>query len=110
MNINFAGSVDFNAVKLAFEQCYPAMGIKCAEVGGLRNGAVYYNDKGFDASPCTDPSPPPAPFPSAGMPVGALIGIIVGAALAVIFLLVICYMYKKEKAGTPMFTTIVASK
>ena len=46
----------------------------------------------------------------AGLSTGALIGIIVGAALAVIFLLIICYMYKKEKAGTPMFTTIVASK
>jgi len=115
MNINNANPVDFNAVKKAFEECYPAMGVKCAQVGGLLNGAVYYNDKGFDASPCTDPSPPtappPAPFPSSSaLPTGALIGIIVGAALAVIFLLVICYMYKKEKAGTPMFTTIVASK
>jgi hypothetical protein len=111
MNLNSDNTVDFTAVKLAFESCYGKMGVTCGEVGGLFKGPGYYNDKGFDASPCQDPSPPAAPptapYPSSGdIPTGALVGIIVGAVLAVLFLLVICCMYQKEKAGKPIFTSI----
>jgi hypothetical protein len=60
MNFNSAvtpSSATFLAVKGAFEACYGAMGITCADVGGLWNTgaspAAYYPD----ASPCTPASP-----------------------------------------------------
>jgi len=65
MNYNSAvtpSSATFLAVKAAFEACYGAMGITCADVGGLWNTgaspAAYY----LDAGPCST-SPPPAPPP-----------------------------------------------
>merc|ERR1719197_392212 len=58
LNMNSDGSVDFTAVKAAFERCYASMGITCSDVGGLWNAATdaYYADNGFDASPCVDAS------------------------------------------------------
>ncbi|KAL1495674.1 hypothetical protein AB1Y20_016539 [Prymnesium parvum] len=61
MNLNFEGNVDFTAVKRAFETCYPAMGITCAEVGGLWESGAYARAGSHDASPCVDPSAAPAP-------------------------------------------------
>ncbi|MGA1354932.1 MAG: hypothetical protein ACO32I_09190, partial [Candidatus Limnocylindrus sp.] len=68
MRLNNDGGVDFNAVKAAFEGCYPAMGITCAEVGGLWDGGDFLRASGatatppkadttYDASPCVDAGP-----------------------------------------------------
>jgi len=101
MNIN-GGTVDFNAVKSAFEGCYSAMGIKCSEVGGLWNSgtSAYYNDNGFNAAPCVDAS-------DAALPAGALAGIIIAAVIAVLALACVCVLIRREKKGKPIFTSLV---
>merc|ERR1719355_568115 len=63
MNINGAGptsAAEFTAVKAAFEGCYSAMGITCADVGGLYDAtnSAYY----ADFSPCEDASTDYAPI------------------------------------------------
>jgi len=96
-----ASSTDFTKVKAAFEGCYAAMGITCADIGGLWNPATdaYYADGDYDASPCADSS-------TGGLDTGALIGIIIAAAVAVIALLCVCKMVHAEKAGKPMFAPL----
>ena len=41
-----------------------------------------------------------------GSEIGLLIGLIVAAAIAFILLIAIIYMYRQEKKGKPMFTTL----
>jgi hypothetical protein len=52
MNLNSDSSVDYTAVKAAFEGCYEKMGISCAEVGGLWNDGVDPPAYFEDAVPC----------------------------------------------------------
>lgn len=51
-----APSTDFRAVKEALERAYAAIGVSCADVGGLWDGASggYY----ADAEPCVDADQP----------------------------------------------------
>ena len=122
MNINNDGAVDYNAVKAAFEGCYSAMGITCAEVGGLysSSSSSYYSATGaaatpanaattYDASPCVDPATSSTVAVAASSDAfsgGALAGIIVGALLSVVLLVFVCMLISKEKAGKPMFYTV----
>ena len=51
---------NFGAVKAAFENVYACLGITCAQVGGLLNGAAPY--AGAEACPpLPSPWPPPSP-------------------------------------------------
>jgi len=102
MKVNGA-TVDFNAVKSAFEGCYTAMGITCADVGGLWNSgtSAYYNDNGFNAAPCADAST------TGALPGGAIAGIIIAAVIAVLALLCVCVLVRNEKKGQPIFTSLV---
>merc|ERR1719163_2286761 len=68
--------------------------------------------------PSAPPKPPPPPTSpgkvvetSTGIEEGTLIGIIVAAVVVVaIFLLGICFLIMKEKAGKPVFTNLAAPK
>jgi hypothetical protein len=63
MRPNSGNSVDFPAVKAAFEKVYPCMGIKCADVGGFWESA---NNRYADtAEPCVDAAPTPIRPPTA---------------------------------------------
>ena len=85
---------------------YPCLGITCAEVGALTVGGGLVADDAW-GTVCTDPV---ASSASESLPAGALIGIIVAASLAVLFLICICFMYRAEKKGTPIFQTLDGSK
>jgi len=98
-------TIDYMAVKAAFEGCYSAMGITCADVGGLINTATggYYDVGGSKTDPCVDPSTSSS---SDDLSDGALIGIIAAAALAVICSLCVIMLICKEKSGKPLFTNL----
>jgi len=136
MGIGQTTTVDYMAVKEAFEGCYAAMGITCADVGGLWNSATegYYADGGSDASPCADPEPDvetvtvtvteteieyvnntvTVPGEKGDdkevMPAWALPVIIVAGLLAVCLCIFLCVVYKREKEGKPMFTPLTVGK
>jgi hypothetical protein len=94
-----AASTDFMAVKAAFEGCYESMGITCADVGGLWNSATgaYYADNGADASPCVD---------AGSMDPVSLAMIIVAVVIFLVCFIIVYCLYKKEKAGKPMFSPL----
>ena len=100
MRADASPTVDFMAVKRAFEACYSSMGVTCKDVGGLYRDATngYYMDNGDDASPCVDPSSS-ADDDSTTVAVAAGIGGGVGAVL----LLLVIFMIFKEKKGKPLF-------
>jgi hypothetical protein len=118
MNVNNENTVDFNAVKAAFEACYSNMGITCAEVGGLwdKDNSKYYSGVGgttnkgeagvtYDASPCEDSSTVMTTT-TEDLSDAALAGIIVGAVLAGLLLVFVVVLVMKEKSGTPMFYSV----
>jgi hypothetical protein len=99
INHNLGNNVDFTAVKNAFEQCYPQMGVTCSDVGGLWNSATsaYYADAGFDASPCVDAN---------SLPAGTAAAIAVAVGVFALCALCVLYMTCKERAGKPLFTEL----
>jgi hypothetical protein len=124
MNVNNAGTVDHAAVKAAFEQCYSAMGVTCADVGGLwdTTTSAYMSANGlaatpslpnsnYDASPCVDPAPKKTLAPGSSddkMPDYAVVLIAVLGALFGLFFIGCLYVIMQEKAGKPIFTAINA--
>jgi hypothetical protein len=98
-------SNDFTKVKKAFEECYPSMGITCKLVGGLYDkDELKYEEL---AAPCSDLS---TADEKDELSTGGIIGIAVGGGLAVLFLLCLCLVICREKAGKPIFTNLVDSK
>jgi len=101
------GTVDFTAVKAAFEACYPTMfpdiALRCAAVGRY-GGSDGVSGPSTDAKTaiCVDA----VPSTSSSMSTGAAIGIAAGCGFAVLFLLLLCCVIQKEKAGTPLFTPL----
>jgi len=72
-------SVDFSAVKSAFERNYGCMGITCADVGGLYDDA---NEQFFaGAGPCSDDK-----TVNVGLAVGLSFGGMIAVVLAVLFI------------------------
>jgi hypothetical protein len=110
VNLNTA-TTNFTAVKLAFEGCYAAMNISCAEVGGLWYGAEnkYYKEGAHDAAPCVDPVPD-LTVTTNNLPEWALIVIIVVSSLAFLALVFMAYMCIREKKGKPIFTNLEKEK
>jgi len=101
------GTVDFTAVKAAFEACYPTMfpdiALRCAAVGRY-GGSDGVSGPSTDAKTaiCVDA----VASTSSSMSTGAAIGIAAGCGFAVLFLLLLCCVIQKEKAGTPLFTPL----
>jgi hypothetical protein len=73
-----SATVDFQAVKTAFENNYGCLGISCADVGGVYDDV---NEKYFDgAGPCGSSSS------SSGANVGLAVGLSIGAVVAIALL------------------------
>ena len=100
MRADASPTVDFMAVKRAFEACYSSMGVTCKDVGGLYRDATngYYMDNGDDASPCVDPS---SSADDDGTTVAVAAGI--GGGVGAVLLLLVIFMICKEKSGKPLF-------
>ena len=92
-----AFSTNFNDVKAAFENNYKCLGIICDDIGGLWNDAT--GDYYVDAEPCRDRMSV-ANRKTSPLALGLGIG---GAAVAVVALLFVGYMIKREKTGKPLF-------
>jgi hypothetical protein len=101
-SLNMASTaVDYPAVKAAFEGCYTAMGVTCADVGGLYDKTDYYNTNGMSAAPCVDSVP---------LTTGAIVAIAVGAGLFGLCLLCVLFLINREKQGKPVFTNLQGGK
>ena len=96
-----ATSTNASEVKKAFESVYPAMGISCADVGGLWNEA----EKNYYAgmAPCADASNTKVVTQS-NSTLAIALGTTFGALFA-IALVAILYMRSREKQGSPVFKT-----
>lgn len=85
-------------VKKAFESVYPALGITCADVGGLFNEATRDYYSGMD--PCVDSSN--SSSNNNALAIGLGVGL--GAAFLIAAGMVL-YMRSREKQGEPVFKT-----
>jgi hypothetical protein len=63
MRPNSGNTVDFTAVKAAFESVFQCMGVKCADVGGYWDTGTSRYLSGTE--PCVDAAPTPIPPPTA---------------------------------------------
>ena len=88
------------AVKAAFERNYACMGIKCADVGALSEAKA----GDLFGTACSDPEAQALTVQV--MNTGAVVGIIAACLVAVLALLCICVMIRKEKSGAPIFTNL----
>jgi hypothetical protein len=96
-----ASSTNAADVKKAFESVYPAMGITCADVGGLWDEA---SKKYYDGmAPCTDASNTKV-VTQTNSTLAIALGTTFGALFA-IALVGILYMRSREKQGAPVFKT-----
>ena len=113
--------IDFSAVKLAFESCYPAMGITCKDVGGLWDTTTdaYYTANGnngrhggvagklYDASPCVDPASAQSLLDRVkDLEPGAIAGIVIGAVVGLFLIICVIVMWCKERKGQPIFAPL----
>lgn len=97
-----ATSTNYAHVKDAFQSVYSDLGINCADIGGLWNGATesYYDGM----SPCADAST------AAKVEEDNTLAVALGATFGTLFLLALlclCFMRNKEKAGNPVFAPTV---
>jgi hypothetical protein len=105
-------SVDFAAVKAAFESVYSCLNLTCMDVGGfIQSGTTYFSG----AEPCNDALPPPSAPPTPVVetdktPGWAVVIIIIIGAMCVVFSLSFFYLIQRERAGKPIFLNLAGSK
>ena len=86
-------SVDFPAIKAAFESCYEFMNVTCADIGGFWDKTS--NDYYTNAGPCVDSTT------AAGDETPIIAASVVGGGVALILVLCICFLICREKKGQP---------
>merc|ERR1719421_1009782 len=101
-----SGAINFNAVKAAFEACYPKMfpdiAKPCAAIGTYGGSAGNQDlTSTADTKACVDPT---ASSSDDSTTVALAAGI--GGGVAGILLLCVLYMICREKSGKPIFTNL----